>query len=150
MKLILIAFILGAVLDCSGDDELDCSTVLCAGSPSILLQISDVDTGDRYFQNMDISTAPEGLSLTFVSDNTELLYGQNFTINELGELIIFQYLEDVDISLENEFSTVITAESVTTDTDDCCPTIDLENIQLSDGNFTVEADNFSYTIALSI
>lgn len=150
MKLILIAFILGAVLDCSGDDELDCSTVLCAGSPSILLQISDVDTGDRYFENIDVSVVPEGLTVTLVNDDTQLEYGQNFAINEQGELILFQYLGDVLIIFENEFSTVLTAEVTSLDTDDCCPTIDLENFQLSDGSFTIEEGNFSYTIALSI
>ncbi len=132
MKHLTLSFLIVFIFSCNTDDtdELDCSNVLCAGRPTIVMEIFSEDSSEQYF--LDVTDqAPEGLMIT--SDTgIELEFGLSYGILN-GRLSIFQLPDSFTIRLENEFETSISSDIMVVDSDGCCDTYEVGDIITSEG-----------------
>jgi hypothetical protein len=132
MKHSLFSFVLLFIFSCNTDDtdELDCSNVLCAGRPTIFLEVFDEDNSEQYFLGPD-DQAPEGLIITN-GNGTVLEFGLDYGTLD-GRLSIFQLPDSFTMSLENEFETTISSDVSIVDSDGCCDTFTIGEVTTTQG-----------------
>ncbi len=142
MKYFIWSLLVLCVISCNTDDnEVDCSNVLCAGRPTIVLEVFDEDTSEQFF--LDVTDqAPEGLVIT-TDNGFELEFGLSYDILE-GRLSVFQIPDSFTIRLENEFETTISSNVVVIDTDGCCDTYAVEEVSTSEGELFPVIDDILF------
>lgn len=143
MKYLFLGLLIVSIFSCNTDDqdELDCSNVLCAGRPTIVLEFFDEDNLEQYF--LDVTDqVPEGLVITTSSGNV-LDFGLDYGIFE-GSLSLFQLPDFFTICLENEFESSISSDVLRIDTDDCCDTYEVGEVTASQGLLTPVLDDILF------
>ena len=138
MKLSIIGFILAAVLSCNGDDDsddLDCSTVLCTGRPTLTIDFVDVETGEQLLIAAD-GMFPDGLTVFRDGQSASLVAGQQYVLVD-GFLLVYQITDQTRVVLENSFDVTITATVAELSIDECCPSYSIDTINTSEGTLEI-------------
>ncbi|MEP0265649.1 hypothetical protein [Dokdonia sp.] len=131
-RLIFILFISASLIQCDSDDDLDCSTVLCA-APVLTFELIDTDTNVSILANIPNGGTLDGLVITNNEDNNELVVNQDYFIGQERIFLNF-YLEDIQVSLEGIFDIQISSQ-LETIPNGCCPTYNYNNVAVTNATF---------------
>ena len=122
----------------SSDDKPDCSAVLCA-EPSILINLIDTETNKNMVSQNSISK--ENI---LIQNETETLLEFNI-IESTGVLYIAKSTSagTLEIKINAETAAIISYDTTTPETDECCDYGTLTNIEVTDKTFDLDNNTIS-------
>lgn len=151
-KFLFILFVSLSLIQCNSDnnqdDDQDCGLVLCEG-PGFVFEFIDADTGENVLEGSFDTMPPDGFLIAIGEDNTPLMFEQDYGFIA-GQLGIFRFTEQFQISLENVFDVQITFDVITTSDGGCCQDYSYENVIITNATFEQIQDDTTLILRIFI
>jgi hypothetical protein len=120
------------LIQCDSDDDLNCTTVLCA-APALTFELIDADTDVNILAGIPDGGTLDGLVIINNENNNELVINQNYSIGQ-ERIFINLHVEDIQVSLEGVFDIQISSQ-LETIPNGCCPSYNYNNVAVTNATF---------------
>ena len=142
-------FLILVVCICCNDDDLDCSTVLCAQS-SISVQLVAADTNENVFDNGTFNTADVQVidSISGISAEFEF---QTFIGRTQLNILLINGSHQLRILIPDELDLELSFDAAFENANVCCPNLDFTNFTTTGTSIEmVEGDDFGLDFNITL